>query len=128
MKEKLYISDSTMLKFVEQKAGIPQTYPIELKEELPYFEYLYQHLKEIWYGLMIHQARESSRLRNLRIDNFIKKYQKEWNDQLWGSIFYDQTHPYDEKDPNRKYGPYHIVKIGQYTVEHDFDNTPQFAV
>lgn len=128
MKEKLYISDSYMLKFLEQKAGIPQTYPQVFEEELPYFQYLYQHLKEVWYGLMMGQARESSRLRNQKIDNFIKKFQKEWNEQLWGSIFYDQTHPYDEKDPNRKYGPYHIVKIGQYTVEHDFDNTPRFAV
>jgi hypothetical protein len=64
---------------------------------------------------MISQAKESS-IDTPKIDNFIKKHQLEWNEHLWGSIFYDQNNPYDEKDPNRKYGPYRIVKIGEFTV------------
>ena len=115
-KEKTHVTDSYMLKFIEQKLGIPQTYGnMEIEDELSYFEHLYQHLKEVWYGLMISQARESSR-NILKIDNFIKKYQLEWNEQLLGSIFYDQNNPYDEKDPNRKYGSYRIVKIGEFTI------------
>lgn len=90
-KAKTHVTDSYMLKFIEQKLGIPQTYGnMEIEDELPYFEHLYQHLKEIWYGLMISQAKESS-IDTPKIDNFIKKHQLEWNEHLWGSIFWDNT-------------------------------------
>lgn len=73
-----------MLKFLEQKLGIPQLYPIEIGDELPYLQYIYKHLKEVWYGLMIADLREP----HPEVDSFIAKFQVKWNNTFWGSIFY----------------------------------------
>lgn len=88
----LYISDSSMLKFLSQKLGIKENYfyPSEFKpeDEIHYLQYLYNHLKECWYGMQVFDLMQPP---SSKVDALIEKHQLEWNEHLWGSIWWDNT-------------------------------------
>lgn len=96
MNDKPYITDSYMLRFLEQKLGIKEMYlsPIEVKDDLPYLQYIYQHLKEVWYGLMIAELREQ----RPEVDEYIAKNQLDWNKKFWGSVFFKPLTVYPTLD------------------------------
>jgi hypothetical protein len=111
MNEYTNVTDSNMLKFLEQKLGIPQTYPMEVKDELPYLQHIYKHLKEVWYGLMI----ASLRLPSPKVDSFIKKWGDKALDAYCRSVEWDRKHPYTEPDP-KDWKPMRIIRIGVLTL------------
>ena len=99
-----------MLKFIQQKANIPQQFPSYFKEEdtMPYMQYIHKHIKEVWYGLMVADLMQPPLK---AVDDFIKK----WGDKAFNayhrsveigkvSIFKD--------DKEGKYVPMKVTKIG----------------
>jgi len=89
MKYEPPINDSNMLKFIEQKIGMPQTYPIEITDEIPFFQYLYEQLKEVWYGLSVIRFNQLPRS---DVDNLIFKYKYSWARTIFNSIVISEQH------------------------------------
>jgi hypothetical protein len=110
MKYEPPINDSNMLKFIEQKIGIPQTYPIEITDEIPFFRYLYEQLKEVWYGLSVINFHKDP---NPDVDNLILKHKDHWLMQVFDSIAFSEKHKNDEdwqkySNPIRYIGVLHL--------------------
>jgi hypothetical protein len=94
-----HVTDSYMLKFVEDKIKNWRDNNIE---DVPYFIYIRQHLKEVWYGLMIADLMLPP---SPKIDDFINKF---------GHKAFDDYHKSVEFSSKNKSMPMGVNKIGDF--------------
>lgn len=101
------VTDHYMLKFIEEKMRGVSSGETKV-EDLPYFQYIHQHLKEVWYGLMIGELIQPP---SKKVDKFIEKFAKQACYDYWDSVGWSLENPYDtHKDK------YCVTKIGTLTL------------
>lgn len=104
-----HVTDSYMLKFVEDKIKNWRDGNIE---DTPYFIYIRQHLKEVWYGLMIADLMLPS---SPKIDDFINRFGCKAAIAYQKSVKWDsdsrKTHPIANEQSIK------ITKIGYFYTD-----------